>query len=86
MIGLALAAVGIPLAPTLVDLLGASGSAAPHAVSYLRISLLGLPAMLVVLAATGTLRGLKDTRTPLLATAAAAHLPADHDLCRRCSG
>ena len=29
-IGLALATVGIPLAPTLVDLLGASESAAPH--------------------------------------------------------
>ena len=71
-IGLALAAVGIPLAPTLVDLLGASESAAPHAVTYLRISLLGLPAMLVVLAGTGALRGLKDTRTPLLATGLAA--------------
>jgi len=71
-IGLALAAVGIPVAPTLVDLLGASESAAPHAVTYLRISLLGLPAMLVVLASTGALRGLKDTRTPLLATGVAA--------------
>jgi len=71
-IGLGLAAVGIPLAPILVDLLGASGTAAPHAVNYLRISLLGLPAMLVVLAATGALRGLKDTRTPLLATGLAA--------------
>jgi putative MATE family efflux protein len=71
-IGVGLAAVGIPLAPILVDLLGASGTAAPHAVTYLRISLLGLPAMLVVLAATGALRGLKDTRTPLLATGLAA--------------
>ncbi|PVG83222.1 MATE family efflux transporter [Nocardioides gansuensis] len=71
-IGLGLAALGIPLAPILVDLLGASATAAPHAVTYLRISLLGLPAMLVVLAATGALRGLKDTRTPLLATGLAA--------------
>jgi putative MATE family efflux protein len=71
-IGLGLAATGVPLAPALVDLLGASGTAAPYAVTYLRISLLGLPAMLVVLAATGTLRGLKDTRTPLLATGLAA--------------
>jgi len=76
-IGAGLAALGIPLAPMLVELLGASGSAAPYAVTYLRISLIGLPAMLVVLAATGSLRGLKDTRTPLLATglAAVANVP-----------
>ena len=63
-----LGALGIVLAPVLVDLLGASERATPYALTYLRISLLGLPAMLVVLAATGALRGLKDTRTPLLAT------------------
>ena len=71
-IGLALAALGIPLAPWLVDLLGASEGAHPYAVTYLRVSLFGLPSMLVVLAATGALRGLKDTRTPLLATGLAA--------------
>ncbi len=76
-IGLALAVAGLPLAPVLVELLGASTTAAPYALTYLRISLLGLPAMLVVLAATGALRGLKDTRTPLLATglAATANVP-----------
>ena len=71
-LGAALAALGIPLAPMLVDLLGASGNVASHAVTYLRISLVGLPAMLVVLAATGALRGLQDGRTPLLATGLAA--------------
>ena len=40
-------------------------TAAPYAATYLRISALGIPAMLVVLAATGVLRGLQDTRTPL---------------------
>ncbi|MFH8367975.1 MATE family efflux transporter [Streptomyces sp. NPDC018031] len=65
LLGAALIAVTIPTAPALVDLFGASGNAAPHAVSYLRISSLGIPAMLVVLAATGVLRGLQDTRTPL---------------------
>jgi len=76
-IGVGLAALGLALAPVLVDLLGASDRARPHALTYLRISLLGLPAMLVVLAATGALRGLKDTRTPLLATglAAVANVP-----------
>ena len=71
-IGVALAVVGLPLAPVLVDLFGTSPSAAPHAIVYLRISLLGVPSMLVVLAATGVMRGLKDTRTPLVVTAVAA--------------
>jgi putative MATE family efflux protein len=48
-----------------VELFGASETAAPYATTYLRISALGIPAMLVVLAATGVLRGLQDTRTPL---------------------
>lgn len=71
-IGVGLLVVGLPLAPTLVDLFGTSADATPHAVVYLRISLLGVPSMLVVLAATGVLRGLKNTRTPLWATAVAA--------------
>ena len=59
-------AAAIPLAPALCHLFGASATAAPYAVTYLRISSLGIPAMLGVLAATGVLRGLQDTRTPLL--------------------
>lgn len=54
------------LAPWAADVLGASETAAPYAVTYLRISALGIPAMLMVMAATGVLRGLQDTRTPLL--------------------
>ncbi|BAJ29683.1 MULTISPECIES: MATE family efflux transporter [Kitasatospora] len=54
------------LAPQAARLLGASATAAPYAVTYLRISALGVPAMLLVLAATGVLRGFQDTRTPLL--------------------
>lgn len=71
-IGVALMIVGLPLASTLVDLFGTSAEATRHAVAYLRISLLGIPSMLVVLAATGVMRGLKNTRTPLLATGVAA--------------
>ncbi|MEU9713770.1 MATE family efflux transporter [Streptomyces sp. NPDC047976] len=52
-------------APGLVSLFGASETAAPYAETYLRISALGIPAMLMVLAATGVIRGLQDTRTPL---------------------
>ncbi|MER5551476.1 MATE family efflux transporter [Streptomyces sp. NPDC002793] len=65
LIGAAVIAVTLPLAPWLVDVFGASDTAAPYAITYLRISSLGIPAMLVVLAATGVLRGLQDTRTPL---------------------
>ncbi|TXR96440.1 MATE family efflux transporter [Streptomyces sp. col6] len=65
LLGLAVIALTLPLAPWLVDVFGASPTAAPHAITYLRISSLGIPAMLVVMAATGVLRGLQDTRTPL---------------------
>ncbi|MFE5791650.1 MATE family efflux transporter [Streptomyces sp. NPDC056503] len=64
-LGLAVVAVALPTAPWLVEVFGASDTAAPYATTYLRISLLGIPAMLIVLAATGVLRGLQDTRTPL---------------------
>ncbi|MEV6244763.1 MATE family efflux transporter [Streptomyces sp. NPDC051742] len=65
LLGAAVVALTLPAAPWLVGLFGASDTAAPYAVTYLRISSLGIPAMLVVLAATGVLRGLQDTRTPL---------------------
>ncbi|NEC19436.1 MATE family efflux transporter [Streptomyces parvus] len=65
LLGAAVVALAMPTAPWLVDVFGASDTAAPYAITYLRISILGIPAMLVVLAATGVLRGLQDTRTPL---------------------
>ncbi|MFJ9032956.1 MATE family efflux transporter [Streptomyces sp. NPDC102274] len=65
LLGAAVIAVTLPAAPWLVGLFGASDTAAPYAVTYARISSLGIPAMLIVLAATGVLRGLQDTRTPL---------------------
>ncbi|MFH9987789.1 MATE family efflux transporter [Streptomyces luteogriseus] len=65
LLGAAVVAVALPTAPHLVDLFGASDAATPYAITYLRISVLGIPAMLVVLAATGVLRGLQDTKTPL---------------------
>ncbi|MFB9390127.1 MATE family efflux transporter [Streptomyces coeruleoprunus] len=65
LLGAAVIAVTLPAAPWLVDVFGASDTAAPYATTYLRISSLGIPAMLVVLAATGVLRGLQNTRTPL---------------------
>ncbi|MFD9728245.1 MATE family efflux transporter [Streptomyces sp. NPDC059072] len=65
LLGAAVIAVVLPTAPSLISLFGASDTVAPYAVTYLRISALGIPAMLMVLAATGVLRGLQDTRTPL---------------------
>jgi putative MATE family efflux protein len=64
--------VGWPISPWLVSLFGSSADVAAHAETYLRISLLGIPAMLLVLAGTGVLRGLQDTRTPLVVAVAGA--------------
>lgn len=57
--------VGLAAVP-LCALFGASAQAGEQASVYLRISAIGLPAMLIALAATGALRGLQDTRTPLI--------------------
>ncbi|GAA0642892.1 MATE family efflux transporter [Streptomyces thermocarboxydovorans] len=65
LLGAVVVALVLPTSPGLVELFGASDTAAPYATTYLRISALGIPAMLVVLAATGVLRGLQDTKTPL---------------------
>ncbi|MEU1307415.1 MATE family efflux transporter [Streptomyces cinnamoneus] len=64
-LGTVVAAGVLPTARVLIELFGASPTAAPYGATYLRISALGIPAMLIVLAATGVLRGLQDTRTPL---------------------
>ncbi len=73
-LGLLLAIVGVIGAGPIVRWLGAGAQAAPYAATYLRISALGLPGMLLVLAATGLLRGLHDMRTPLAVAGAAAVL------------
>ncbi|MFZ3569361.1 MATE family efflux transporter [Streptomyces sp. BH097] len=64
-LGAVVVAVTLPTAPSLVELFGASDTATPYAITYLRISSLGIPPMLIVLAATGVLRGLQNTKTPL---------------------
>jgi putative MATE family efflux protein len=72
LLGTALALLGFAFGPALVSLLGGEGEVAEHALLYLRISLFGLPALLAVLAGTGYLRGLQDTRTPLVIAIATA--------------
>ncbi|KQZ07960.1 MATE family efflux transporter [Microbacterium sp. Root53] len=63
--GAVLAVAGWFATPALVAAFGASPDVAAEAGVYLGISMWGLPAMLIVFAATGLLRGLQDTVTPL---------------------
>jgi putative MATE family efflux protein len=64
-LGAVLAVAGSALTPTLVGLFGANPEVAAQATIYLSLSMWGLPAMLIVFAATGLLRGMQDTVTPL---------------------
>ncbi len=64
-LGVVLSILGWAAAPAVAALMGAEGSVLTFAVDYLRYSMPGLAAMLVVLAATGTMRGLQDTATTL---------------------
>ncbi len=65
-VGIALGTAGAVFAEPLVQLFNPSDAVAEQAVIYLRISALGTPAMLAVFAGTGVLRGLQDTKTPLV--------------------
>ena len=64
-LGALLALAGYLTTPFLVGLFGATEAVTADAETYLGISMWGLPAMLIVFAATGLLRGLQDTVTPL---------------------
>jgi len=65
-LGLLVVAVGYPLAPAIATLMGGEGRVHDLAVVYMRVRLFGAPAVLVTVAAFGTLRGLQDMRTPLV--------------------
>lgn len=68
-LGAVLVALGIPGTETLVGWFGANNAVTAAAGTYLGISLWGLPGMLIVIAANGLLRGMQDTRTPLIVAA-----------------
>jgi putative MATE family efflux protein len=69
-LGVVGAMAGVVASPALVSLFATTPEVHDHAVTYLRVSCLGLPPMLLVLAATGVLRGLSDARSPLVAAVA----------------
>ena len=64
-LGVVLGVLGYAMTPLVVSWFGASSDVSAGAVAYLTISWWGLPGMLLVIAATGLMRGLQDTRTPL---------------------
>lgn len=66
LIGALVTAPTLALARPLATLVGAHGEVVDQATSYLRIASLGITPLLLMLAATGVLRGLQDTRTPLV--------------------
>ena len=73
-LGIVLTIAGVLLAPVIVDVMGASASVRPFALTYLRISLLGAPFVLIALAGAGYLRGMQDTKTTLVIAVAASTL------------
>ena len=69
-LGALLAVAGGFVGGGLLDAMGAQGDVLAYAHEYFLVSLAGIPAMLLVLAATGVLRGLQDTKTPLVVATA----------------
>jgi MATE family, multidrug efflux pump len=67
--GLVLAGLGALFAEPLVGVFGASAEVTEFALTYFRISLIGFPGLLISTAAIGFLRGIQDTRTPLILAA-----------------
>ena len=63
--GILLLLAGLPLTGPLVSLMGADGALHGSATTYVQIRWVGAPAVLITVAAFGTLRGLQDMRTPL---------------------
>lgn len=65
-LGVFLAMLGIFSGDSLLRAMGAQEEVLAYAQPYLMVSMAGIPAMLLVMAAMGVLRGLQDTKTPLL--------------------
>ncbi|MCA9883817.1 MAG: MATE family efflux transporter [Anaerolineae bacterium] len=63
--GLLLIALIVPFAAQLAILMGADGSLADTAATYIRLRAFGSPAVLMMLVGFGAMRGRQDMRTPL---------------------
>jgi putative MATE family efflux protein len=66
LIGVLVTLLGLVLTGPLVRAFSAGAEVEGFATTYLRLAWLGTTPLLVMLAATGVLRGLQDTRTPLV--------------------
>jgi putative MATE family efflux protein len=64
-LSICMATVGAALAPRVVDLVGTPTDAVPLAVAYLRVSVLGLPPLVLFTFVMTALRGAGDAKTPL---------------------
>ncbi len=64
-IGSVVTVVGALFARPLVEVFGAGAAVSDQATAYLSIAIFGTTPLLLMLAATGVLRGLQDTRTPM---------------------
>ena len=78
-IGVAGGAIGLAVTDPVLAAFDATPQATEQARTYLKIAWFGLPALMMSLAGTGVLRGLQDTRTPLVvaATGAGANVVAN---------
>lgn len=65
LLGVVLCVVLQLIMPLVLGIYRADPEVAAAATAYLRVAAIGLPSVLLVLASTGVLRGLHDTRTPL---------------------
>ena len=65
-IGVVATVLGVVATEPLVRAFGAGDAVTGPAATYLRIAFLGTTPLLIMLASTGVLRGLQDTRTPLV--------------------
>lgn len=72
MVGLVLSAGAFAFAEPLLRVLGGDGAVLENALIYLRISTFGIPALLLMLGGVGYLRGLQDTKRPLIVAAVTA--------------
>lgn len=72
LLGILLTLILTATAPQIIQLFNPSAAVTHHAIAYLTWVTPGLIGMLLALAATGTLRGLLDTRTPLIVASVGA--------------